>query len=140
MDSAKLFTLWNKFPDKLRFLFIGGINTSISYFMFLIFLFFLGKENYQLSLALSWALSSFISFILQKTLVFQTKGNWLVEYIKCLFTWAIAYIINALLLELVVAYYSLSPAFGQIIAIFCTTIFTYMLFKYFAFKKGASNE
>ncbi len=125
-----------RLPLKVRFLFVGGANTGISYIMFVLFLYFLGDENYQLSLALSWFCSSFISFTMQKTIVFQTKGSWIAEYIRCLLSWSIAYVINALLLELCVTYFNLLPLVAQIIAVCFTTISTYFLFKYFAFRRG----
>ncbi len=126
-------------PEKIRFLFVGGLNTGISYILFVILLFFMGEAHYQKALALAWILSSFISFTMQKIFVFQSKGAWLAEYVRCLATWAIAYAINAGVLELSVRYAELPPYAAQLFALAFTTILTYFLFKYFAFKpKDAS--
>ncbi len=123
-----------RLPEKIRFLLIGGLNTGISYLLFVALLYLIGEAHYQKALVLAWALSSFISFTLQKIFVFQSKGAWLTEYVRCLATWAIAYAINAGVLELSVRYAELPPYAAQLFALAFTTILTYFLFKYFAFK------
>lgn len=131
--------VWFNFPEKIRFLLVGGFNTVVSYLMFACFIFVLGETRYQLSLILAWILSSFISFSTQKIFVFQTKGNWCSEYVKCLLTWSVGYLINASTLELVIKKLHLNVYIGQAVSILLTTIITYILFKYFAFK-GESHE
>ncbi len=123
-----------RFPEKIRFLLVGGLNTGISYILFVALLLLVGEARYQMALALAWVLSSFISFTMQKIFVFQSKGAWIAEYIRCLATWAIAYTINAGVLELSVQYAELPPYAAQLFALAFTTILTYFLFKYFAFK------
>ena len=73
---------WFKLPDFIRFIFVGGLNAFISYVIFVIAILILGKEHYQLCVALQWILSSFISYLNQKFLVFCTKGNY-VKDDKC---------------------------------------------------------
>ncbi len=124
-----------RIPQKIRFLLVGGLNTAISYGMFAFFLFLWGDTKHQAALAMSWVCSSFISFSLQKILVFQSQGNWLREYIRCILSWSIAYAINAILLELSTAYLQMNPFVAQLLALCCTTVITYFLFKNFAFKK-----
>jgi putative flippase GtrA len=135
--------MWNyskafikKYRVLIKFVLIGTSNTLISFLMFIVFLALLGKNHYQLSLFASWVFSSVISFTLQKTIVFRTKGNWIKEYVKCLMTWSIGYGINAVSLELIVHYFELPILLGQILAILLTTISTFLLFKYFVFKKS----
>lgn len=125
-----------KYRVLIKFILIGTSNTLISFLMFIAFLALLGKGHYQLSLLASWVFSSVISFTLQKTIVFKTKGNWIKEYVKCVMTWSIGYVINAVTLELIVSYWKLHILLGQIIAISLTTIITFLLFKYFVFKKS----
>lgn len=124
-----------QYQQIIKFILVGACNTLISFLLFVLFIKILGEERYQASLLVSWSFSSVISFTLQKKLVFQTKGNWLKEYVKCLMTWAIGYCINAVSLELIVQYAGLHVIIGQIIAIILTTISTFLLFKYFAFKR-----
>ncbi len=126
----------NKYWFIIKFVVIGTCNTLISFLLFTVFIKVSGEENYQASLFASWFFSSFISFVLQKTIVFQTKGNWLKEYVKCMISWSIGYGINALSLELIVQYFAFPVLIGQLIAIVLTTLCTFVLFKYFAFNRS----
>ena len=129
-----LLKIWFGLPEKLRFLFVGGFNTVVSYVMFAGLIFLMGESKYQQSLILSWGLSSFVSFGTLKLFVFQTRGKWIKEYSKCLLTWSIGYLINAGALEGVVKLLHLNVYIGQALSILVTMIMSYILFKYFAFK------
>lgn len=126
----------NKYWLIIKFVAVGTCNTLISFLLFTLFIKVSGEENYQASLFASWFFSSFISFVLQKTIVFQTKGNWLKEYVKCMISWSVGYGINALSLELIVQYFAFPVLIGQLIAIVLTTLCTFVLFKYFAFNRS----
>lgn len=127
---------WFKIPEKLRFLLVGGFNTVISYFMFLVFTLILGNQRYQICLVFAWIVSSVISFSTQKIFVFCTRGQWLMEYYKCCMSWMIAYLINAGILEISVRCLRLTPYIGQFLSLLITTVVTYILFKKFAFKRS----
>ena len=127
---------WYNLDDKIRFLFVGGFNAGVSYLIYSIFCLILGEPAYQIALALAWALSSIVSFFTQKILVFETKGNWFKEYLKCCTTWFFSYLINAGLLEGTVKILKLNVYLAQIIATVTAAIFTYIFFKKFAFKKN----
>ena len=126
---------WFNLSDKIRFLFVGGFNAGVSYLIYAIFCVILGNNAYQIALALAWAISSVVSYTTQKFLVFEGKGNWLKEYLKCCTTWFFSYLINAGLLEFIVKILRLNVFIAQIIATLTAAIFTYILFKKFAFRK-----
>ena len=126
---------WYKLSDKIRFLFVGGVNAAISYIIFAISVFILGEEHYQASVILQWSLSSVFSYLNQKFLVFGTKGNYIKEYLKCCSTWAISYILNVIILELLVRFAIKNVYLPQFISIFLVSVVTYVLFKYFAFRR-----
>lgn len=135
----KIWNFWFTLPDKIRFVLVGGFNATVQYILFVLFLWILGEEKYQFSLVLSWVISSFSSFATQKIFVFCTKGNlakWVEEYIKCVGVWITSYFINAIILDLLVRLTNTTPYIAQIIAIACTTVSGYILFKYFAFRKS----
>lgn len=131
----KILNFWFGLSDKIRFLFVGGFNFACSYVIFVLTTFILGAELYQVCNALAWVISSAISFTTQRFLVFRTKGNWIKQYLKCCTTWVIGYLINAFLLELFVKLLNWNIYLSQIIAVGLTSIVTYILFKYFAFKR-----
>lgn len=135
MNVRKFIYFCRTYQQLTRFILIVTGNTLISFFTFVFFIKLLGENVYQLCLFFSWLVSSFFVFTLQKVFVFRTKGNWLKEYVKCLISWSIGYGINAVSLGIIVHWLDYHVIIGQIIAIFMTTISTFLLFKYFAFKR-----
>lgn len=135
---TKIYDAWCKIDDKIRFLFIGCVNAGISYIIYALSLFLLGENNYQICVALQWSISSIFSYLNQKFFVFCTKGNYLREYLKCCATWFVSYLINVVILELLMKYLFKNAYIAQFISIFLVSVVTYVLFKYFAFKKRNS--
>jgi putative flippase GtrA len=133
-----LYEKWCGISDKIRFLFIGGINAAISYVIFAIALCFLGDEMRQACVILQWTLSSVFSYFNQKFFVFCTQGNYLKEYLKCCSTWAVSYVLNVIILELLVRFAIKNVYISQFVSIFLVSVVTYVLFKYFAFRKHES--
>ncbi len=132
-----VWNFWFSLPDKIRFLLVGGFNATVSYLMYVGFVLWLGENRYWLSMTLAWIFSSFISFTTQKVFVFCTKGkfcDWITEYIKCVGVWIVAYIINTVMLEIFVKAAEINVYLAQFLAIICTTVSSYILFKYFAFR------
>jgi putative flippase GtrA len=127
---------WFSLSDKIRFLFVGGLNAGISYVIYVLSVLILGENSYQISLGLAWAISSVTSFTTQRFLVFNVGGNLFKQYLKCCTTWVFSYLINAFLLEILVKKISCNVYLAQIIATIAAAVFTYVLFKKFAFKKG----
>lgn len=130
---------WFKLSDKIRFLLVGGFNAGVSYLLYSSFCLVLGEESYQIALALAWAISSVVSFSTQKFLVFKGGGNWAKEYLKCCTTWVFSYLINAGLLEFIVKILHINVFIAQIIATLAAAVFTYFLFKKFAFRVKKST-
>jgi len=126
---------WYKLPDFVRFLVIGCINAGVSYIIYAICVLIFGAEHYQLCVALQWILSSVISYLNQKFFVFCTRGNYVKEYLKCCSTWAVSYVLNVIILEIFVRYLIKNVFVAQFISLFLVSIATYVLFKFFAFKK-----
>ncbi len=125
---------WFKLDDRIRYIFVGGFNFCVSYLIYVLFCHILGASFYQWALALSWIISSVISFTTQKMLVFKGGKNWFSEYLKCCSTWAVSYIINAVLLEIFVKNLEFNVYLSQFIATFTVAVITYILFKKFTFK------
>ncbi len=126
---------WFSLSDKIRFLLIGAFNAGLSYIMYSTLVFLLGAEAYQIALALAWVISSITSFTTQRLFVFNVKGNVFKQYCKCCTTWVFSYMINAGLLEMFVKKLYLNVYVAQIIATLIAAVFTYILFKKFAFKR-----
>lgn len=132
----KIKILWFRIPDQIRFLLVGGFNAGVSYLIFSAICLILGEAYYQIALAAAWILSSVVSFTTHRCFVFNVEGNLFKQYCKCCTTWVFSYLINASLLELFVQKFELNVYLAQIIATFTCAVFTYILFKTFAFKKA----
>ena len=134
LELKNLYDKWCKIDDKIRFLFIGCVNAGLSYLLFVLFILILGEPLRQLCVILQWSISSVFSYFNQKTFVFCTKGNYWKEYIKCCSTWFISYLINTVLLEVLLKVMR-NIFISQLISLFLVSVITYILFKYFAFKR-----
>lgn len=133
MDRIKNF--WFNLDDKIRYLIVGSFNAGVCYLIYSLICLLMGDSIYQIALALAWLLSSAISFTMQRTYVFEGKGVWYKEYLKCCVTWFFSYLINAGLLEFTVKYLHLNVYIAQLISNFTAAVFTYILFKTYAFRK-----
>ena len=132
----KIKECWFKLSDKIRFLLVGGFNASISYLIFSTICLIVGEGYYQTSLACTWIISSIISFTTQRFFVFNVKGSVIKQYFKCCTTWVFSYLINATLLEILVQKIKLNVYLAQVLATLACAIFTYILFKTFAFRRS----
>lgn len=129
----KIFNLWMRFPQKIRFLLVGGYNTVFSYALYVLFV-YMGL-NAQLALFFSFLISSLNSYFTQKFYVFNTKGNYFKEYTKCLITWFGSYLLNAVILACLMKFLNLNPYLAEFVALVLITIYSYIVLKYFAFKQ-----
>ena len=134
MDKIKNF--WFNLDDKIRYLIVGSFNAGVCYLIYSLICLIMGDSIYQIALALAWFLSSAISFITQRNFVFEGKGVWYKEYLKCCITWFFSYLINAGLLEFTVKICGLNVYLAQLISNFTAAVFTYIVFKKFAFRKS----
>lgn len=130
-----LFRFWMTFPEKLRFLLVGGYNTVFSYLLYILFLYLLNNDSPQIALILSFLISSLNSYLTQKFFVFNTRGHYLKEYLRCVETWGIAYLFNVGLLWICIHYLKLNAYIAQIPVLILISIINYILLKYFAFRK-----
>lgn len=130
-----LFDFWMKFPEKVRFLLVGGSNFVTSYVIFLLFLWMLGNPAKQVALILSFIFSSPISFWTQRVFVFSSDDYLKERYVKCLIVWTLGYLLNAMLLEFFVDILGIIPEISQLIASIVVAISNYIFLKHFAFKE-----
>lgn len=136
-----VFNFWMKFPQKIRFVLVGGYNTVISYGIYALILWSINEKSPQLALFYSFIISSFHNFLTHKIYVFNTKGNYLKEYPKCFLTWSISYFFNTLLLAFFTKILNINPYISQIFSVIIVSINTYLWLKYFAFhRKNKQNE
>ncbi len=128
-----VWNLWFQFPQSIRFILVGGFNAVFAYGVFCLLVYFAGEKWRQVCLVTQWFMTSFISYILYRIFVFQSKGKIWEEYIKCCTTWVIGYFINAATLEIFFRL-GLNVYLAQLTAQIIAAIVSYFAFKYWALK------
>lgn len=146
----KLENIWFKVDQKIRFLLVGGFNTSTSFLLYYMFLYITnGKE--QLSLFLMNLININISIMTMRYYVFQSQGNFYKEYTKAFSSYIVLYFINTGLLAFFVRVIhikeqlpagnilqeipNLNKAVAQLCCICIITVMTFFVHKYFSFRK-----
>lgn len=125
---------------ELRYLLVGGFNTLFGYAL-----------GVGLYLALSpWlhilligvignVVAITVSFTTYKTLVFQTRGRWLAEYLKSWLVYGGSAVLGTLLLWLLVDGLAVPIWIAQALAILITVIVSYLGHARFTFRRAASG-
>ena len=136
--------IWFRFPQKLRFLLVGGFNTLFAYFVLnvLNILFGLIFQNIlsnivivNIALVVQYILTINVSFITMRYYVFQSHGRWQKEWLKAWSVYIFLYFINAPILTLMIAVLGWSAWLAQGVYLVFSTIITFLLHKYYSFRK-----
>jgi putative flippase GtrA len=108
--------IWfNKHQIKIRFLFVGGINTFFGLALYPVLYYFLQSYqiHYLLILILTQIISIFFSFITNKFLVFKTQKNFFSEFLKFSTFYVLYFIINVIFLPIAVELLHFNPVVAQ---------------------------
>lgn len=142
--------IWFKINQKIRFLLVGGFNTTTSFILYYLFLYITqGRE--QISLLLMNIININISIVTMRYYVFQSHGDFKQEYLKAFSSYIVLYFINTGLLAFFVSVIrvqeNLSPqnilqevpnldkAVAQLCCIVIITVLTFFVHKYFSFRQ-----
>ncbi|MCL2538401.1 MAG: GtrA family protein [Alphaproteobacteria bacterium] len=127
--------LWFKwFPEKIRFVLVGGFNSVAAYLIFLGAYFALGGL-YGAALIIQNIISINISIFTMRYYVFQSTGSIAKEYAKAWPVYLFMIIINYPWLWVFDNVFGVSAPISQPIFIVTSAIGTYLLLKYFSFRK-----
>ena len=130
-----VYHFWMRFPEKLRFVLVGGYNTVFGYLLFVCFVFLLTEKYSQIALLASYLLGSINSYLTQKYYVFATKNVSFKEYLQCVMTWMGSYVINAVLLYVLVDVLHFNVYAMQVLCLIICAVFNYVFLKHFVFCK-----
>jgi putative flippase GtrA len=119
----------------IRYLFVGGWNTVFSYIVFLVLYYLLSNNiHYLLILVLSQIIGLTNAFLCYKFLVFRTKGNFLLEYLKFYLVYGVSFLINLFLLFVFVSLFNFDPIISQLLIGILIIIGSYFAHNLFSFK------
>ena len=113
-------------PDQIRFLLVGGFNTTTSYFIFIVLCLFC---DYTISLVITYALGINLSIFTMRYYVFAGSGKLLQQYTKALITYICMLIGNYIFLYFAIDIYNQAPWLAQAEYTFFSTIALYITHK-----------
>ena len=141
--------IWFRFPQKLRFLLVGGFNTVFAYLVLNLLNILFGlllKDAFSpvvianLALIIQYILTINVSFITMRYYVFQSHENWHKEWLKAWSVYIFLYLINAPILTFMMAVLGWSTWLAQGVYLIFSTIITFLLHKYYSFRKQKTEE
>lgn len=125
-----------RFDDKkLRYLFVGGINTTFGYIAGVLIFNILEQHLHLIFIGIiSNVISITFSYSTYKLFVFKTKGNALAEYFKSYVVYGITFLISISLLWILIEGYELNIWVVQAVIIAITVVVSYSLHDRFTFR------
>ena len=145
-------SIWFKFPEKLRYLLVGGFNTVLSYSLLNFLDWTFNKVNQShgwgyprelvanVALILQYLVTINISVFTMRHYVFHSHGQWHKEFAKAWSVYIFIYLINAPILTFLMVVFGFSTWLAQAIYLVFSTVITFILHKYFSFRKTEDNN
>lgn len=111
---------------KFRYLFVGAWNTLFGYSLGVI-LYFLLEKSFHIVLicVISNIVCITMSFFMYKVFVFQTKGNWLAEYLRSYFVYGGSALFGTVAIWILVDTFKIPFWISQGITISLTVVISY---------------
>lgn len=128
----KLKTFWFYQPRSLRFLIIGGLNTSFSFGLFCLF----AKLSiaYALTLIMTYIVSIFFSIYTMKHLVYQSSAPTQQIYVKGWLSYLSALALNYLFLYILIDILHFNTISSQFIYTALSSYYLYIIHQKFTFS------
>lgn len=126
--------------ERVRFLFVGGINTVVGYGLFVVIELSIGRWiGYLGSLYLSYLLGVTSAFFLHRRLTFRAhraEGSQWLAFLRFASVYVVSLAINTIGLPLLVEVGHLPPLGAQAIMVIVTTLISYVGHKFFSFRRA----
>ena len=121
--------------ELFKFIFFGGINTVLSYAIYVIFQLFL---IYTVAFSLAYIIGIFISYYLNSSFVFKREVS-LTKALRYPIVYLVQYLLSVLLLCLLIEIFSLNKLIAPALVILITIPVTFFLSR-FIIKGGLGRE
>ena len=129
----KIEKFWfDKVPEKLRFLLVGGFNTVFAYAVYALLVLFI---PYWLALPVQYFITINVSVATMRYYVFRSQGNILKEFAKAWSVYLSLLVFNMVGLWVLIDILEVNKFLAQALYLCFSTILTYLLHKYFSFNK-----
>jgi putative flippase GtrA len=128
------------FPEQIRFLIVGGLNTFVGFGTFALFQFLSnGALHEVIVLLLAHTAASNSAFILQRKVVFRVSGRVLLDYIRFQSVYVVPLGINAIALPVLVRVGDVNVYLAQFLLTVVSALISYVGHKYFSFKRETES-
>ncbi|HPN64998.1 MAG TPA: GtrA family protein [Candidatus Goldiibacteriota bacterium] len=117
---------------KVRFLFVGALNTAVGYGLYALFIYF--KMHYSAALFISTAIAVLHSYLWNKYFTFKSGSKSPAEPVKFALVYAAGYFLNLLILFICIEKLLINSYAAGIISMFFTTVISYFGHKHISFK------
>ena len=126
----------NLFEDKkVRFLFVGVLNTIFGYAVYALFIYL--KMHYFLAQLLSSIVAIAHSYLWNKYFTFRSPGRSASEIIRFVSVYAVSYLLNMGILFVSIEFFKWNAYFAGFICLFVTTVISYVGHKNISFRGTA---
>lgn len=123
-----------------RYLFVGGWNTAFGMLSYAILYHLLGgRVHYLVLLIPSNILAVTNAFFCYRIIVFRSKGNILLEYLRCYLVYGGMMLVGAALMWLLVGKLKLPPPLANCVSIAATTVVSFFAHRNFSFRPPGPN-
>lgn len=127
--------------QKLRYLFVGGVNTIFGYFCGVaLYKMLVPGFNTATAALIANILAITFSFLTYKIFVFKTKGNWFSEYLKAFVVYGSVALVAIFLLWIFIEKLNISIWLAQGLVTVLTIIVSYIGHARFTFKHRGSKS
>ena len=125
--------------QRIRFLFVGGINTVVGYVIFAGLAHWVFADvpfGYLISVIISYAISITLAFVLYRRLVYKVRGRVVVDFLRFVSVYAFSIAINIALLPALVEIGGVPPLIAQVLVLVVTTALSYFGHGRFSFRRS----
>ena len=128
---------------KVRFLFVGGLNTAVGYGLYALFIFF--GWHYVIAQTLSTVIGVAHSYLWNKYFTFGKTARSFKEALRFVSVYVVSYLISLLLQYLMIDKAGISAYIAGLISLLFTTVISYVGHNFYSFgnfpkKKKESGE
>ena len=123
----------------VRFGLVGVLNTAFSYGVFAVLQVSTLHVHYMLAMVASQVIGTLEAFVLQRELVWRSRGPWLQELFRFSLVYAGSFAANLVLLPLLVAVGHVPALVAQAMVVGALAIVTYVAHRGFSFRVHRSE-
>jgi len=118
---------------KVRFLFVGVLNTIFGYAVYALFIYL--KMHYFLAQFLGGILAIAHSYLWNKYFTFRSPGRSASEIIRFVSVYAISYLLSMVILYVSIEYFKWNAYMAGVACLFVTTVISYVGHKNISFRR-----